>query len=231
MSEIKDLYIEKKNKYDMYQAELDGVERRLKAYRDGLSSVIVKTINGNKYYYKQWRDDKKIHSELIGKVEPGAAADTEKEIIERKYLEKREKELKILLKILSTEIEELRKFALEPEIEENFTFEVFWKNELSARVSVRKNKVHVSRYIIHPVRQIFHADEITRNQLMEALKLRCLEEGRPDINEWLKYRGLNSYNPLEIVRKTHGVSYNDYIWIRFPGENLRAEDVLVRERM
>ena len=231
MSEIKDLYIEQKNKYDSYLAELDGVERRLKAYRDGLSSVIVKTINGNKYYYKQWRDDKKIHSELIGKVEPGAAADTEKEIIERKYLEKREKELKILLKILSTEIEELRKFALEPEIEENFTFEVFWKNELSARVSVRKNKVYVSRYIIHPIRQIFHADEITRNQLMEALKLRCLEEGRPDINEWLKYRGLNSYNPLEIVRKTHGVSYNDYIWIRFPGENLRAEDVLVRERM
>ena len=231
MSEIKDLYIEKKNKYDTYQAELDGVESRLKAYRDGLSSVIVKTINGNKYYYKQWRDDKKIHSELIGKVEPGAAADTEKEIIERKNLEKREKELKILLKILSTEIEELRKFALEPEIEENFTFEVFWKNELSARVSVRKNKVHVSRYIIHPVRQIFHADEITRNQLMEALKLRCLEEGRPDINEWLKYRGLSSYNPLEIVRKTHGVSYNDYIWIRFPGENLRAEDVLVRETM
>ncbi len=231
MSEIKDLYIEQKNKYDSYLAELEVVEKRLKAYRDGISSVIVKSINGNKYYYKQWRDNKKIHSELIGKVEPGAAADTEKEIIERKNLEKREKELKILLKILSTEIEELRKFALEPEIEENFTFEVFWKNELSARVSVRKNKVHVSRYIIHPVRQIFHADEITRNQLMEALKLRCLEEGRPDINEWLKYRGLNSYNPLEIVRKTHGVSFNDYIWIRFPGENLRAEDVLVRERM
>ena len=48
MSEIKDLYIEQKNKYDSYLAELDGVERRLKAYRDGLSSVIVKTINGNK---------------------------------------------------------------------------------------------------------------------------------------------------------------------------------------
>ena len=32
-----------------------------------------------------------------------------------------------------------------------------------------------------------------------------------------------------IVRKTHGVSYNDYLWFRFPGENLRAEDVLVRD--
>ncbi len=126
MSEIKDLYIEQKNKYDTYLAELELVERRLKAYGDGISSVIVKSINGNKYYYKQWRDDKKIHSELIGKVEPGAAADTEKEIIDRKNLEKREKELKSLLKILGSEIKELRKYALEPEIEDNFTFEVFW---------------------------------------------------------------------------------------------------------
>ena len=53
MSEIKDLYIEQKNKYDTYLAELELVERRLKAYSDGISSVIVKSINGNKYYFQK----------------------------------------------------------------------------------------------------------------------------------------------------------------------------------
>jgi len=231
MEEIRNIYIEEKKKYDQYVSELAENEARLSAYSKGLKSIVVKSIGDNKYYYKQWRDGEKVKSQHIGKAEPSVAADIENEIVTRKQLEKKKAELTILIKVKKKEVEELRKYALEPSIEEDFTFEVFWKNELSARVSVRKNQVHVSRYIKNPVRQIFHANKISRNQLMEILKLRCLEEGRPDINEWLKYRGISSYNPLEIVKKTHGVSYNDYIWIRFPGENLKAEDVLVRERV
>ena len=111
----------------------------------------------------------------------------------------------------------------------DYSFEVFWKNELSARVTARKGRVHVSRFIIHPIRQLFWSDSITRNQLNEALKLRCFDPNRSDAQDKLKALGLQEYNPLEIVKRTHGVSYNDYIWIRFPGEKLRAEDVLVRE--
>ena len=39
---------------------------------------------------------------------------------------------------------------------------------------------------------------------------------------------LSEYNPYEIVKHTHGVSYNDFIWFRFPGEKLTSKDVLVR---
>ena len=60
------------------------------------------------------------------------------------------------------------------------------------------------------------------------LKLRCFDEERTDSHEKLKAMGLKEYRPLDIVRKTHGVSYNDFLWFRFPGENITAKDVLVR---
>ena len=109
------------------------------------------------------------------------------------------------------------------------SFEVYYKNEISARVSVRKSKVYVSRYIIHPINQLFYSDSITRNQLNEIFKLRCFDENRYDAPDKLRAMGLSEYNPQKIVRITHGVSYNDYLWFRFPGEKLRAEDVLVRD--
>jgi len=69
---------------------------------------------------------------------------------------------------------------------------------------------------------------MTRFQLGKIMEMRCWEKGRPDINEILNHLGLSEYNPYEIVRKTHGVSYNDFIWFRFPGEKLTSKDVLVR---
>ena len=111
---------------------------------------------------------------------------------------------------------------------EDYSFEVFWKDELTAQVSVEGSRVHVVRHTRHPLRQLFAADEMTRNQLNKILELRCWDRGRPDIYEILELLGLKEYNPYEIVKKTHGVSWNDYIWFRFPGENLTSKDVLVR---
>ena len=100
---------------------------------------------------------------------------------------------------------------------------------LSSRVSVRRNKVNIKRVIIHPLRQIFPSNEISRNRLNEILEHRCFDRNRPDASEILMSMGLSEYRPIDIIRRTHGVSYNDYIWFRFMGENIRAEDVLVRD--
>lgn len=111
---------------------------------------------------------------------------------------------------------------------EDYSFEVLWKDEITARVTVEGAQVKVTRYIKHPLKQLFASDRMTRYQLNRILELRCWERGRPDIQEILHHRGLKEYNPHEIVKKTHGVSWNDYIWFRFPGENLTSKDVLVR---
>ena len=228
MDKTKELYDFFNDKYNYYSKELQQIEQELNMYEDKSSNIVVKKINGNKYYYEQWREGNKIKGKALGKVSPSAVYEIEIEINKRRDLHKRAEELRFLIDCVNKERKELYRQILEDSYEDNYNFEVFWKNELSARVSVYNSRVHVSRYIFHPVRQIFSSDNISRNQLNEVLKLRCFEEGRADIHSKLIALGLMEYNPLEIVKRTHGVSYNDYIWIRFPGENITAEDVLVR---
>ena len=111
----------------------------------------------------------------------------------------------------------------------DYSFEVYWKDELSASVSVKGGRVMVNRIIIDPVRQLFAKNEMSRDQLNRILSLRCIDKDRPDLMDKLKHMGIDSYNPLAIVKKTHGVSYNDYLWFKFPGETICSKDVLVKD--
>ena len=52
--------------------------------------------------------------------------------------------------------------------------------------------------------------------------------GWRNINEILASLGLDHYDMLDILRKTHGVSYDDFTWIKFEGENISYKDVKVR---
>lgn len=111
---------------------------------------------------------------------------------------------------------------------EDFSLEVWWKNRLTAKVHSEGTKVYVESTEKNPLKRLFPNMTLSRYQASEVLKMRCWDPGRPDIKELLAACGLTKYVPLDIVRKTHGVSYNDFLWIKFPGEDLRAEDVLVR---
>ena len=111
---------------------------------------------------------------------------------------------------------------------EDFSLEVWWKNRLTAKVHSEGTKVYVESTEKNPMKRLFPNMTLSRYQASEVLKMRCWDPGRPDIRELLAACGLTKYVPLDIVRKTHGVSYNDFLWIKFPGEDLRAEAVLVR---
>lgn len=124
-------------------------------------------------------------------------------------------------------MKELQSFTL-PDIED-YEFEVYWENEKTARVWSEGPNVYVKSFTDSPVKRLFPNKTLTRYQASEILKTRCWDPGRPDIKELLAARGLKKYVPLDIVKKTHGVSWNDYLWIKFPGEDLKAEDVLVRK--
>ena len=228
MNDIRELYELTRKKYSECLNDLESVNNALSRYEDCTGYIVVKKINGKLYYYLQKRDGSKIYTQNLGRVSPGAVADEEKKIMDRKELLKRREELQYLTEHYSDQLSGLRNMISYNDDLSEYSFEVFWKDMLSARVSVKKNRVHVSRYIDHPVRQIFPKTDISRNQVNEILRLRCLEEGRPDIKEKLKAIGLTEYDPVEIVKRTHGVSFNDHIWIRFPGEEITYKDVSVR---
>lgn len=209
-------------------ANLEKIDRELQELGTEQKSIVIKTIKGKKYYYEQWRENGAIKYRSLGRVYPGAVCQAEKQISRRKELLALQKEQKFLSLQLRQTLRGMEKQRMEEKMLSDYSFEVFWRDEITARVSVKGSKVHVSRYCSHPVKQLFAQENMTRYQLNKILEMRCFEKERGDIRQILEYLGLKEYNPQEMVKRTHGVSYNDYIWFRFPGEKLMAKDVLVR---
>ncbi len=104
----------------------------------------------------------------------------------------------------------------------------FWNDELVAYVKVNHNKAKVQKFTSHPVKQIFHDDEMDVFKLSTVLETRCWQRDCRSIDNYLKKLDISYYDPLAIVKKTHGVSYNDFLWFRFNGENLTWKDVAPR---
>ena len=103
--------------------------------------------------------------------------------------------------------------------------ECYWENEKTAPVRLDNRNAYIKRYTLHPVKQIFYADKITRFEFGGILEDRCWDRHRPDIQKILSLLGLDEYNPYEICKRTHGRMYQDHIWFRFPGELLTYEEL------
>ena len=220
---------------DLLQQKKEAVERlveyqkKLDQLQEKKSNITIKKINGELYYYAQHRENGKVVSKYLGPVNPGSIADEEKKQMQIADLAEKVKKLKLDIESLEQMIKCFVKRKKQDTILDNFSFEVYWKDDITARVYVKGKNVTVSRFTDNPGKQLFAEKKMTRYQLGKIFEMRCWEKERADINEILENLGLKEYNPYEIVRKTHGVSYNDYIWFRFPGEELSSKDVLVRD--
>lgn len=60
------------------------------------------------------------------------------------------------------------------------------------------------------------------------LESRCFPANRANAKDILKLLGLDKYDPDKIVRITNGVMNDDFIWLRYPGQKLKFEDVRIR---
>ena len=98
---------------------------------------------------------------------------------------------------------------------------VYWKEELTAIVKIQNNEVRIKKFTDHPMKQFFFSfDKMDIAKLSELLETRCWERERTDIKELLHKIGLDEYDPIEIVKRTFGVSYNDSIWFKFDDNNI-----------
>lgn len=104
-------------------------------------------------------------------------------------------------------------------------FYLMWEDEEIAYVHIGETEVHIDRYDLHPVKQIFYRDSISRYQFGEIIRHRCFDENRPDKKELVTLLGLKEYNPFEICMRTHGKMVQDKTWFRFKGEKLRYKDL------
>lgn len=72
-------------------------------------------------------------------------------------------------------------------------------------------------------------DNPTLEQLYDFIESRCMDRRRTQMPKYLEVLGLAEYNPYEIVKKTHGVMWEDFLWMKFPNENITWEDVKIRD--
>lgn len=111
---------------------------------------------------------------------------------------------------------------------EEVRFEVLYKDTVAAEVEMHPKKTYIRRFDSCPVHYLFPAEEMDTYGALEILEGRCFPRNRENIDELLKRLGIKHYHPLDIIRKTHGLMRNDYVWIRFEGENLTYDDVKIR---
>ena len=64
----------------------------------------------------------------------------------------------------------------------------------------------------------FPGHEITRDWLDRFFERRVWSRHRPDSDELLRSIGLTKYDPLDIVKITHGRMNSDNFWIKFEGK-------------
>ncbi len=85
-----------------------------------------------------------------------------------------------------------------------------------------KNEVYTDNLLFHPCPR-----STTFSSVADALADRVICEERVD-EKLLKYMNLEKYNVYDILRFTHGVDVDDFIWFKFDGEDITFDDVRVR---
>lgn len=68
--------------------------------------------------------------------------------------------------------------------------------------------------------------------VMDILKERVMPPNRANLREVLDALDMEEYDPIEIVRRTHGVNPNDFFWFKFddiPDDQLTWDDLNPRK--
>ena len=112
---------------------------------------------------------------------------------------------------------------------EDLDFQVYHRDDLIANVKVRGMSVTVKNHSNNIIFRPFTTERPTYLEFLEFMEDRCVPKTRADISQLLASIGLTEYNPIEIVKRSHGVMFEDFIWIKFKGEKLTYEDVKIRD--
>lgn len=111
------------------------------------------------------------------------------------------------------------------------SFDYMYKDTVVAHVDwyIESQTVNCAEYQDNIAYQCFGKMKHNVDNLMIVFESRCFDRNRYDIKEILEYLGLLEYSPYHICLKTHGVSTQDYMWIRWQGESVTWNDVRIRD--
>ena len=106
----------------------------------------------------------------------------------------------------------------------NLDFTVYSKNIPVSSVIINENKVKITSYTNNILLKPF-PDNASLNTILLFMKSRCYEDGRVDLKKILDSFHMSNNDPIEWCKKTHGVNYSDFYWIKFNNENITWDEV------
>lgn len=100
-----------------------------------------------------------------------------------------------------------------------YSFKAYFKEELLSEVFVDGESVTVKHYTDFVLFRPFGVlTEVTYKDLLEFYEDRCFPRERVNCKTVLKSLGLDYYDPEMICRKTHGLQFDDFLWLQFSDE-------------
>ncbi|MCD8131710.1 MAG: hypothetical protein LUE16_10640 [Lachnospiraceae bacterium] len=108
------------------------------------------------------------------------------------------------------------------------SFTVLWEDTPVAEIHINNGKPQIIKLVPDGVIQPFGGSRQDMMRVYDFLESRCYENGRADLPEILSQANLQDNNPWEWVKVSHGVTWDDFWWIRFEGEDIIWKDVRVR---
>lgn len=110
-------------------------------------------------------------------------------------------------------------------------FKTYWKDELCSYIEYNKstNYIKYEAYVDNPMHLPFGVlKNPTLTHLDRFFQSRCFPEARTRKKQMLRCICVDHYDPELIVRKTHGLQAEDFMWLEFDGEHLSYDDIKVR---
>lgn len=101
----------------------------------------------------------------------------------------------------------------------NYSIKVYNKEDLVCEIEVKGNTVNFKNYttdILSCPFGVLHSATI--QDLEDFFEDRCFPKERVNCKSILNRLGLDCYEPELICRKTHGLQFDDFIWLQFSDE-------------
>ena len=113
-------------------------------------------------------------------------------------------------------------------IDTNFT--IYSKEKPIIKIDIKDGEViSAVSYTENPLLSVFPDKELTIADVYSFLESRCFENGRAELPRILKENDMTTNNPWEWCKKTHGVNYSDFYWIKYEGEVITWDEVKLHD--
>jgi hypothetical protein len=113
----------------------------------------------------------------------------------------------------------------------DYSVKVYYKENIISEIEVKGTCVSFVNYTDNIIFLPFGVDTVADIKRLDRFyEDRCFPRERANCKEILNRLGLDCYEPELICRKTHGLQFDDFIWLQFSDEEQVCwEDIKMRD--